>query len=63
MICSFPSRSTLACGADMFFSASSAFSALLSCTSPITALRMTMNTMSAGSTNSSASPSPVPNTS
>ena len=62
MICSFPSRSTLACGADMFFSASSAFSALLSCTSPITALRMAIKTMRMGSTNSMGSPSPVPNT-
>ena len=48
---------TLACGADIFFSASSAFSALLSCTNPSTAFKMTMSRMSAGSMNSMGSPS------
>ena len=51
---SVPPRRTRAWGADMFFSASSAFSALLSCATPITAFRMTMSNISAGSINSFA---------
>ena len=57
IMCSLPPRITRACGADIFLSASSAFSALFSCTSPITAFRMTMSKMSAGSINSIGSPS------
>lgn len=53
---SLPSRSTRACGAERFLSASSAFSALLSCITPITALAMTMATISRGSKNSEGSP-------
>ena len=57
MICSVPSRSTRACGADMLLSASSAFSALLSCSMPMTAFRMTISRISAGSKNSPGFPS------
>ena len=53
---SLPSRSTRAWGAERFLRASSAFSALLSCSTPITALAMTMATMRMGSKNSEASP-------
>ena len=52
MIFSVPSLITRACGADMFLSASSAFSALFSCTTPIIALRMTISRIRAGSKNS-----------
>ena len=52
MMDSTPSRMTLAWGADILFSASSAFSALDSCTTPITAFRMTIRTISRGSNSS-----------
>ena len=57
MIFSSPSRRTLARGADIFFRASRAFSALLSCTIPIMALSTTMSRISTGSKNSIGSPS------
>ncbi len=50
-----PPRITDACGADMFLSISMAFSALLSCTTPITASTVTMASMM---TESVISPSP-----
>ena len=52
-----PFRNTLAWGADIFFKASSAFSALLSCIIPMMALRITIRRMSTGSKNSIGSPS------
>ena len=45
------------CGADIFFNASSAFSALLSCATPITALIITISKINAGSKNSFGLPS------
>ena len=57
MTISLPSRITRACGADIFFSASRAFSALLSCNIPMTALQTTMARMRAGSKNPLGSPS------
>ncbi len=56
MTCSFPSRRTRAWGADRFFRASRAFSALLSWSMPMTALRTTMSRISTGSKNSEVSP-------
>ena len=55
MTCSFPSRSTLAWGADMFFRASMAFSALDSCIMPSRAFNTTMSKISTGSKNSMGS--------
>ena len=49
---SLPLRITRACGADMFFRASNAFSALDSCITPIIALTITIRTINAGSNNS-----------
>ena len=55
MVCSLPLRMTRAWGAESDLSASSAFSALLSCITPMMALAMTMPTMSSGSKNSEGS--------
>ena len=55
---SFPSRRTRACGADIRFSASMAFSARLSWMAPISALHTTMNRIISGSGDS---PSPCQN--
>ena len=57
MICSAPSRSTRAWGADRPFSASSAFSALLSCITPTMAFNITISRISTGSKNSRGLPS------
>ena len=52
---SLPSRSTRACGADIFFNASNAFSARLSCITPITAFTTTISKINNGSKKPSAS--------
>ena len=52
-----PSRITLAWGADILFNASRAFSALLSCITPIIAFIITMARISTGSKNSFGLPS------
>ena len=52
MTFSSPSRITRAWGADILFRASRAFSALLSCMTPITALSTTISKISTGSKNS-----------
>ncbi|CDA78260.1 putative uncharacterized protein [Clostridium sp. CAG:242] len=57
MMLSLPSRITLACGADRFLSASKAFSALLSCMTPMIAFRTTMSRIRSGSKNSFGCPS------
>ena len=57
MTFSSPPRITRACGADMFFKASSAFSALLSCKTPMIALITTITRIRMGSKNSPGSPS------
>ena len=53
--CSTPPRTTRAWGAEMFFSASSAFSALLSCKTPRMAFKTTMTRIRSGSKNSDGS--------
>ena len=55
IICSTPSLITLALGEERFLRASKAFSALLSCNTPITALSITISIISTGSKNSFAS--------
>ena len=53
--CSAPPRTTRAWGAEMLFSASSAFSALLSCKTPRMAFKTTMTKIRSGSKNSPGS--------
>ena len=57
MIDSALSRRTRACGADIFFNASSALSARLSCITPIMAFTTTISKISNGSKKPSGSPS------
>ena len=57
MMDSSPSRMTRAWGADRLCKASKAFSALLSCTTPIMAFKITMNKIKTGSKNSFGFPS------